>query len=141
MKSTFQKFGRKSGRRACERFSIPGATVCWKPMDQDSFPEETLPLSDISRFGLSLLTNTPPRVNSIVSLRVNLPKKPKRLDLLGKVIYAILRGPGLTYEYRVGIKLKPFSGHKGENPTELQERIQNLEQVYGKRLNQVDIED
>lgn len=141
MKSAFQKFGRKGNQRAHDRFSIPGATISWKTLKQDAFPEETLPLSDISRFGLSLLTNAPPEVNSSVSLQVNLPKKPKRLDLLGKVIYAIMRGPGLTYEYRVGIKLKPFSGRKGDNPPELQEKIEQLEKIYGKRLNAVDIED
>ncbi|MBN2319888.1 MAG: PilZ domain-containing protein [Acidobacteria bacterium] len=141
MKSTLQKFSRKFGRRTHDRFSIPGATVSWKPMDRDAFPEETLPLSDISRFGLSLLANTPPQVNSIIALRINLPREPEKFDLLGKVVYAIFRGPGLTYEYRVGIQLQPFSETEGDNPPELQQKIQELEQMYGKRFDQVDIED
>ena len=141
MKSTIHKFGRKFGRRVHDRFSIPGATISWKPIDQDSFPEETLPLSDISKFGLSLLTNTPPQVNSVISLRINLPKEPPRLDLFGKVVYAIFRGPGLTYEYRVGVQLSPFSETEGDNSLEMQQKIQELEQMYGKRLDIVDIED
>ncbi len=141
MKSGFHKFSRKFGRRVYDRFSIPGATISWKLMDKDSFSEETLPLSDISRFGLSLLTNTPPQVNSVISLRINLPKEPQRLDLVGKVIYAIFRGPGLTYEYRVGVELNPFSETEGDNSPEMQQKIQDLEQIYGKRLDIVDIED
>lgn len=141
MKSTLHKFGKKFGGRVYDRFSIPGATVLWKPLDQATFPEETLPLSDISRFGLSLLTNTPPQVNSVISMRVNLPKEPERLDLLGKVVYAIFRGPGLTYGYRVGIQLMPFSETEGDNPPELQQQIQELEQMYGKKLDNMDIED
>jgi hypothetical protein len=110
-------------------------------MTQDSFPDETMPLSDISRFGLSLLANTPPEVNSVVSLRIILPKQNESLDLIGKVVYAIFRGPGLTYEYRVGIELNPFSASEGDNPPELQQKIEELEQTYGKRLEMIDIED
>lgn len=141
MKPSLQKISRKFGHRVSDRFSIPGASISWKSMDQDSFPGETLPLSDINRYGLSLLTNTPPKANSYISLRIHLPKKPEKLDLLGKVMYAHLRGPGLTYEYRVGVALKPFSENKGDNPPELQQQIEELEQMYGKRLEIIDIED
>jgi hypothetical protein len=140
-KSTLKKFSRKSNRRTYDRFSIPGATITWKAKDQDSFPEETMPLSDISRFGLSLLTNKPPDMSSMISLRIFLPKHPERLDLTGKVIYVIPRGPGLTYEYRVGIELKPFSGNEGGNTPEQGQKIEELEQKYGKRFETVDIED
>jgi len=141
MKSSLHKIGKKFGRRVYDRFSIPGATVSWKNMDQDSFPDESLPLSDISRFGLSLLSNTPPEVNSDVSLRILLPKHSEILDLTGKVVYAIYRGPGLTYEYRVGIELKLFSENEGDNPPGVQQKIEELEQMYGKRLEMIDIED
>ena len=70
-----------------------------------------------------------------------LPKNSEILDLIGKVVYAIFRGPGLTYEYRVGIELKPFSENEGDNPPELQQKIEELEQMYGKRLEMIDIED
>ena len=135
MKSTLHKFSRKFGRRVFDRFSIPGATISWRLPDQDSFPDERLPLSDISKFGLSLLANTPPEVNSNVALRVNLPKEPARVDLLGKVIYVVYRGPGLTYEYRVGVELKPFSENEGDNSPESQQAIEDLERMYGKKLD------
>jgi hypothetical protein len=141
MKSSLHKLGKKFGRRVYDRFSIPGATISWKRIDQDSFPDETMPLSDICRFGLSLLSNTPPEVNSVVSLRILLPKHSEILNLTGKVVYAIFRGPGLTYEYRVGIELKPFSENEGDNPPELRQKIEELEQMYGKKLEMIDIED
>ena len=141
MKSSLHKIGKKFGRRVYDRFSIPGATISWKNMDQDSFPDESLPLSDMSRFGLSLLSNTPPEVNSVVFLRILLPKHSEILDLMGKVVYAIYRGPGLTYEYRVGIDLKPFSENEGDNPPGVLQKIEELEQMYGKRLEMIDIED
>lgn len=141
MKSTLKKFSRKSDRRAYDRFSIPGATITWKTADQDSFPDDTMPVSDISRVGLSLLTNKPPEVHSFLLLRILLPKQPEILDLLGTVVYVVPRGPGLTYEYRVGIELKPFSGNEGENTRESLQKIEKLEQKYGKRFENVDIED
>jgi len=141
MKSTNQKPNHKSGRRAYERLSIPGATLSWRYMDQSSFPDETLPLSDISRFGVAFLANTPPQEDSDISLRINFPKPSKLLELYGKVVYSIFRGPGLTYEYRVGVHLKPFSAAEGDNPPEYQEVIEELEQMYGKKLDTQDIED
>jgi hypothetical protein len=141
MKSNYQKTNHKSGRRAYERLSIPGVTLSWKYMDESSFPDETLPLSDISRFGVAFLTNTPPEEDSDISLRINFPKPPKLLELYCKVIYSIFRGPGLTYEYRVGVNLKPFSGAEGDNLPQSQEVIEELEQMYGKKLNTQDIED
>ena len=142
MKSTLHKISRKFCQRELERFSIAGATVSWAYTNQDSFPDETSPLSDISRHGLSFLTNNPPTVDSDIVLWVNLPKQPERLELQGRTIYAILRGPNLTYEYRVGVKLKPYSENDGDISTASQEVIAELEQTYGKRMDkQEDIED
>jgi len=138
---TFQKMSRKLGQREHERFSILGATVSWRNMDQTSFPAETWPLSDISSSGVSLLTNNPPDVDSDISLRINLPKKPEHIELYGRVIYSIFRGPGLTYEYRIGIQLNPFSTTEGDNSSQAREAIEKLERMYGKKLETQDIED
>ena len=132
---------RKFGRRTHDRISIPGATVCWRDMNQTSFPDETLPLSDISKFGVAFLTNTPPVVDSEISLRINFPRTPEIMELLGRVVYYVFRGPGLTYEYRVGVELKPFSTAEGDNSLQSQQIIEELEQIYGKKLEAQDIED
>jgi len=139
--STFQKMSRKLGQRAHERFSIPGATISWRNIDQTSFPAETWPLSDLSSSGVSLLTNNPPDVDSDISLRINLPKKPEHIELYGRVIYSTFRGPGLTYEYRIGVQLNPFSPAEGDNSSQAREVIEELERMYGKKLETQDIED
>jgi hypothetical protein len=141
MKSTLHKVGRKSGRRAYERFSIPGANVCWAPDGQETFPEETTPLSDLSRNGVSFLSNNPPEVNMDIRIRINLPKRPGRLELRGSTVYSVFRGPGLTYEYRIGVHLKPFSETEGDNSPESEKAMEKLEQIYGKHFETQDIDD
>jgi len=141
MKSTLHKIGRKFGRRSHDRFSIPGATISWSYIGKENSPDETMPLSDISRFGLSLLTNTPPEICSDVILKIDLPRKLGNLELFGSTVYSIFRGPGLTYEYRVGVALKPFSDAEGDNSLQAEEVIAKLEELYGKHMEEQDIED
>ena len=141
MKSSINKINRKFGRRAHDRFSIPGATVSWINNGKKNFPEESTPLSDISMSGLSLLTNNPPEENSDICIRINFPKEPGQLKLYGSTVYSIFRGPGLTYEYRVGVKLSPFSETEGDNSPESQKVLAQLEQMYGKHLETQDFDD
>jgi hypothetical protein len=124
--------GRNLGRRAHNRFSIPGAAISWAPSGQESSSEKTFPLSDIGRGGLSLLTNNPPNIGSEISIRVFLPPKKEKIDLVGKVIYAISRGPRLTYGYRVGVEFMPFEEKAGGNSPELVDVIERLERKYGR---------
>ena len=133
MNMDLQAFGRKLGRRSRERLAIPGAAVSWAPRGQKSFPEETSPLSDISRAGLSLLTNDPLKVGSDIALRIFLPQKSGSFDLLGKVAYCIARGPRLTYGYRIGVQFLPFAASEEGNAPESLAVIEALEQTYGHR--------
>ena len=129
----FQRIIRKFGQRTHKRFTIPGATVAWTYVGQEFIPDETLPLSDISRSGLSFLTNHPPNVASELSIRLNLPKQPGAIEVHGRVVYSLLRGPNLTYEYRVGVELRPFSKIPGDNSLQSQKAIEELEHTYGKK--------
>ncbi len=131
-----QVFGRWLCRRGCDRFNIPGSNVSWALTGQRSFPDETSPLSDISRSGLALLTNNPPTVGSEITLHISTPKKGEPLDMLGRVIYSIARGPGLTYRYRIGIKFIPVAPSNGCNSLQSVNMIEALEQGYGKRRSQ-----
>ena len=141
MKSNFEKISRKFGRRAHERITIPGSTVSWKALAQASFPDEALPLSDFNRFGIAFLSNTPPEVDSEISIKIHLPKPPEKMELSGKVKYSIFRGPGLTYEYRVGVQLRQFSTTEGDNSPQIQDVLEELERIYGKKQDAQDIED
>ena len=141
MKSNMHKIGRKFGRRAKNRFSVPGATVSWAYKEEEIHADETTPLSDISLTGLSLLTNNPPEEGSDIFLRLSLPKQPGRIDLHARTVYSMFRGPGLTYEYRVGTEFKPFSETEGDNAPQSKDALEELEQTYGKRMEVQEVED
>jgi len=126
-----QRFGRKLGRRTHNRFVVRGAAVSWVLNGQRPFPDETLPLSDISRGGLSFLTNDPPTAGSEIVLLILLPNKTDTLELLGKVVYSISRGPRLTYGYRVGVEFKPFAESAGCNSRGALDVIEALERRHG----------
>ena len=133
MSLNFQEFGRKLGRRSYDRIIIPGAIVSWVLTGQKSFSDQTSPLSDITKGGLSFLTNDPPTVGSEITLRIFLPKKTGTFDLIGKVIYSRARGPRLTYGYRIGVELIPFTQTDGCNSLQSLSMIEALIRKYGKR--------
>jgi hypothetical protein len=133
MDFVLKDLGRKLGRRAFKRLTIPGAVVSWMLDGQESFPDARWPLSDISRAGLSFLTNEPPAIGSAVSLRIFLPQNKETLELHGSVVYSIARGPRLTYRYRVGVESKAFAQLEAENSPQLLKIIEASEPKYGKR--------
>jgi Tfp pilus assembly protein PilZ len=130
MSFNLHELSRKLGRRGYSRFIIPGATISWKLAGQAPFPDTTSPLSDISKGGISLLTNDPPSVGSDVFLQIFVPQKNETFELCGKVVYSAGRGPRLTYRYRVGVELRPFDQPEG-NSIEALKQIEALEQMFG----------
>jgi hypothetical protein len=138
MSLDLKELSRKLGRRAFKRFSIPGAVVFWIQGCQEPLPESGSPLSDISRGGLSFLSNEPPAIGSEISLRIVLPQNQETLELSGHVIYALLRGPRLTYRYRIGVDLKSFEPSQGGNSPDVLKTIEALERKYGKRRKSID---
>ncbi len=79
------------------------------------------------------MTNDPPTVGSDISLVVLLPNQTQTLELLGTVVYSIPRGPRLTYGYRVGVELKPFTQSDDGNSVESLDVIEALKRTYGRR--------
>jgi hypothetical protein len=128
-----KELSRKFGQRAYIRFTVPGAAVSWMPEGQDSFIEDSIPLSDISRGGLSFLSNDPPTVGSGIFVHIFLPQNKETLELLGRVVYSVPRGPGLIYRYRVGIELKAFVQSEGCNPPHSLKVIEAFENKYASR--------
>jgi hypothetical protein len=133
MSFNIHELSRKLGRRAYSRFIIPGAAIFWKTVGQKSFSDQNSPLSDISRGGLSFLTNDPPSVESEVALSILLPKTKEKVELFGKVKYSTLRGPRLTYTHRVGVELWPFDNSDNCNSLQTLQQIEALEKEYGER--------
>jgi len=132
MDFVLKDLGRKLGRRAFERLTIPGAVISWMLDGQESFPDARWPLSDISRAGLSFLTNEPPAIGSNISLRISLPQNNEILELQGDVVYCMARGPRLTYRYRVGVESKAFAQLEADNSPQLIKIIEASERKHGK---------
>jgi Tfp pilus assembly protein PilZ len=133
MDFVLKDLGRKLGRRAFKRCTVPGAVVSWMLEGQESFPDLRWPLSDISRAGLSFLTNEPPAIGSDVSLQIFLPQSNEGLELHGRVVYCIPRGPRLTYRYRVGVESETLAQLEADNSPQLLKIIEASERKYGKR--------
>ncbi len=131
--SALAKLGRQLGIRACNRFTIPGATVSWTANGQESGPDKFWPLSDISAKGLSFLTNDPLPVKSELLFVIALPNHTDTLEVRGEVAYSTPRGPRLTYGYRVGVEFESFAQPENGNSASAPEAIKALERIYGKR--------
>jgi hypothetical protein len=131
MDFVLKDLGRKLGRRAHERCSVPGALVSWMLEGQESFPDARWPMSDISRAGLSFLTNEPPEIGSTVSIRIFLPQN-ETIELNGSVVYSLPRGPRLTYRYRVGVESKAIAQLEAEHSPHLLKIIEASERKNAK---------
>ncbi len=130
---SLKDISRKFGQRAHVRFTVPGAAVSWMLQGQESFAETSMPLSDISRGGLAFLANEPPEIGSEIFIHIFLPQHKETLELLGRVVYSIPRGPGLIYRFRVGVELKSFAPTDGHNPPHSLKVIETFEWKYAKR--------
>lgn len=92
-----------------------------------------MPLSDISRGGLSFLANNPPEIGTEIFLQIFLPQNSETLELLGRVVYSNSRGPGLIYRYRVGIEVKSFVQSGDANTPHPLKVIEAFEWKYAPR--------
>lgn len=120
-------------RRTCERFEVPGATLCYRregllPFSKE-YTEECFPIVDISRGGLRFLSETMLKVDAMLSLKVTLPGDETPLLIKGRVSWASVN-PGVSYKYQIGIQFEPYGDKKSENDPESLRRITALEQKF-----------
>jgi len=121
-----------STERKCGRFVIPGATITfttakfWNKLDSVL---ERSPVVDISRQGISFLTDTPPKSRRI-SITLLYCEDEAPLHMLGQVVYVLPRGAGLSYRYRIGVAFDPFSKRKDQNSLEASNKLYELERIY-----------
>lgn len=120
-------------RRACQRFSIPGAAVTYKIPSlfrrNQPFTNTLYPVVDLSRGGLSFLHNTPLKENKKISLLLHISEKEAPLLLEGKIIYVLLNQGG-SYRYRIGIRFNPFGIKEGFNKLDALKRLEDLEKIF-----------
>jgi hypothetical protein len=121
------------GRKSI-RFRVPGATVMIGQETSGhgakrSLPERS-PVVDLSKSGVSFLTDTVPKLSRISILLIYSDEEDP-LPLEGRVVYFVPRGSGLSYRYRVGVEFFPFSIKKGHNTIESLCRLERLASLYG----------
>jgi hypothetical protein len=123
------------GDRRCGRFVVPGATISCEMAGLSQRRKalssgERSPVVDLSKAGISFLTDSPPKLNR-VSVLFSYSEVKEAMRLEGTVIYIVPRGAGLSYRYRVGVEFSPFSGKKGQNSLESLGRLDKLEKTFG----------
>jgi hypothetical protein len=120
-------------RRTCERFVIPGSTIAYTLhgffKKQQPFPDKFYPVTDLSKGGISFLSDIPLRENKELSVLLNISEKDSPLQLEGKVAYISLDS-GVSYRYRIGIQFKPFGTKEGLNSLDNLNHLEELEKTY-----------
>jgi hypothetical protein len=133
MNANLNELNCKHNQRAFTRFTVPGATVSWMPNGQNKYSEANMPLSDISKGGLSFLTNEPPEVEADIYIRISLHQGSAPIELIGRVVYASPFGPGLIYKYRIGVEMKKHVQSKDGNGVTSSQVIEAFECKYGQK--------
>lgn len=120
-------------RRACRRFTVQGATISYKVLGffrrDRPFSDAAYPVADLSKGGLSFLTDKPLREGTRVTLLLHLPGEKAPLNIEGSVVHAI-PGSGMSYKYRIGIRFSPFGSGKGNNSPEALKKLDEIEKVH-----------
>ncbi|HWR57579.1 MAG TPA: PilZ domain-containing protein [Thermodesulfovibrionales bacterium] len=123
----------KIERRSCERFSVPGSTISYRSQGLfsrfRSRPPESHPMLDLSKGGLSFLTDRRPRLGEKLSLLVSCPDWSSPILVSGKVVY-VGGSPVRSYKYRIGFQFNPYGPEKGRNSLESLNRLDELEKTY-----------
>lgn len=121
-------------RRKCARFVVPSAAVSYRTR---SFllrflapSDESCPVLDLSKGGISFLTDRPPWEGKEISLLLSRPDSEDPIVLEGKVV-SVGVSPRTSYKYRVGVMFKPFEAKRGRNSLESLKKLDDLEKAYG----------
>jgi len=113
-------------RRACRRFSVPGAAVEWRSEPEGKTYGSDARVGDISRGGLRLLTPAPPRTGDALRLTLQVPGEPA-LELWGHVAWASASS-GQIHE--VGVEFAPYGDGSHLNPQEALDWLVAIERRF-----------
>jgi Tfp pilus assembly protein PilZ len=132
--STFRVEKAMLERRVCERFVVPGSAIAYKVQGfftrNRPYTDNLFPVTDLSKGGLSFLTDKPLKEGKALSIILHISEKESSLQLEGKIAYVLINPAG-SYRYRVGLKFNPFGTKKRFNPLENLKRLEELEKTYG----------
>lgn len=86
-------------------------------------------MADISKHGISFLTDNLPRPSRI-SLLLQYSDHEDAICLKGRIVWSLPHGIGLSHRYRVGVRFDPFSTRKDDNPLEALRILEKLEKDH-----------
>ena len=120
-------------RRLCQRFKISGATISYRKekllSSKTKIDEEFCLVLDLSRGGVSFLTQKPLKFKSKVTLQLSIPGDRIPLSLKGRVRWSTFNA-GKSYKYQAGVQFSPYGLEKNQNVPQALTKIVALEQKF-----------
>ena len=120
-------------RRLCQRFKISGATISYRKekllSSKTKIDEEFCLVLDLSRGGVSFLTQKPLKFKSKVTLQLSIPGDRIPLSLKGRVRWSTFNA-GKSYKYQAGVQFNPYGLEKNQNVPQALTKIVALEQKF-----------
>ena len=122
----------EEGRRTCQRFEVPGATVSFtitkSPSSKKQYEEEFCPILDMSRGGLKFVGSKPAEINSDIVLKISIPGETIPLTFNGKVLW--LSAIEEQDKYQIGVRFNPYGEKEEQNYPGNLVKIIALEQKF-----------
>ena len=117
-------------KRSCDRFSIPGTTLCYKHKSsffkKYAYSDDYFPVIDMSRGGAKFLCNERLQAGKSIVIKVDIPGKSQHTEILASVRW-ISKNPEQSYRYQTGIAFNAYGNKKNENPPEILALFESLE--------------
>jgi Tfp pilus assembly protein PilZ len=117
-------------KRSCDRFSIPGTTLCYKHksffLKKHSYSEDHFPVINMSRGGAKFLCNERLQAGKSIVIKVDIPGRNQQIEILADVRW-ISKNPEQSYRYQTGIAFNAYGNKKNENPMEILALFESLE--------------
>jgi hypothetical protein len=127
---------KRTERRVCRRFKVPGATVSIAlgkilPKEKEKnveWDEEFCPLLDISCGGIKCSSKKFPAINSDIIVKILIPGERIPLTLMGEVRWLSTKEEIETC--KVGVQFNPYGEGEGRNYPGLLVKLMELEHKF-----------
>jgi len=122
---------RKVERRACARFTVPGASLSWTQASRLPFGSASAELGcllmDLSRGGARFLASRSLKPGARIEVEVEIPDDARPILLTGKVVWSCLHP---SHNHEVAVEFDPYGDLARTNTPEKLRRIADLEACF-----------
>jgi len=124
--------GKPAERRACGRFTVPGAHVAFSEDGGWGFrkrrlSEQRCELRDLCRGGVRFIAHGEPPAGQRLSLVITVPGEPEPLQLESRVAWSLFNTSGT---YHVAVAFTPYGSAPGDNDPAILDRLVEIEDRY-----------